>query len=132
MSSARSILGVFRHWLLRETGLYLGLLAIAMQLGLAVAHVAPAPAQAESGIALPWCSGSAADHQPLAPETAHAGAVCPLCQLPPLGPDPAIDAGLVAPVLWHVAVVFSSKDAPARPGARSAQPIQPRAPPVSA
>jgi hypothetical protein len=129
MSPARSILGVFRHWLLRETGLYLGLLAVAMQLGLAVAHVAPA--RAEAGIGLPWCSG-ATNHEPLAPETAHAGAVCPLCQLPPLGPDPTIDAGLVAPIAWHVDVVFDPDDAPARSGARIFQPIQPRAPPVSA
>lgn len=129
MSSSRSLLGVFRHWLLRETGLYLGLLAVAMQLGLAVAHVAPA--QAETGFGLQLCSGAAV-HDPLAPETAHSASVCPLCQLPPLGPEPAMDAALVAPVVWHVAADFAFDDAPALPDALSSRPIQPRAPPVSA
>ncbi len=129
MAPSRSLLGVFRHWLLRETGLYLGLLAVAMQLGLAVAHVAPA--QAEAGFGLQLCSGAAV-HDPLAPETAHSASVCPLCQLPPLGPEPAMDAGLAAPVVWHVAVEFDFADASAPIDALSTRPIQPRAPPVSA
>ncbi|MBI3506964.1 MAG: hypothetical protein HY059_19170 [Proteobacteria bacterium] len=129
MSSASSLLGAFRHRLVREIGMHLGLLAVAMQLGLAVAHIMPVQAATgDTGIEIAWCSG-AAGHEPAEPAAAHAGHVCPLCQLPPLGPDPSMAGNVVAPVVWQAAAIVYPHETPACADAVSFRPFQPRAPP---
>lgn len=132
MPPARSLLAFFRRPLLREIGLQLGLLAVLLQVGLAVLHVAPSFANAIGGPALEaaWCGTS--DHASTVPAEASAVKVCPLCQLPPLGPVPAAASDAAAPVVWTAgAVDYFWEAVPAAPG-HFARPIQPRGPPASA
>jgi len=132
MSPARSLLAFFRRPLLREIGLYLGLLAVLLQVGLTVLHVAPAVAGTIGGPTLEaaWCGTT--DHEPAVPAATHARDVCPLCQLPPLGPVPQPVAEFSVPVTWDVRHVryFQSADTVEPIG--FARPIQPRGPPLSA
>ncbi len=132
MSPARSLLAFFRRPLSREIGLHLGLLAVLLQIGLAVLHVAPSFAHAIGGPALEaaWCGTP--EHTPAVPAEANAGGVCPLCQLPPIGPVPAAVSDTILPVVWSAEAIVYFRDAvPAAPGyfIRS---VRPRGPPPSA
>ena len=132
MSPARSLLAFFRRPLLREIGLHLGLLAVVLQVGLTVLHVAPAFAGVVGGPALEsaWCGTT--DHEPAVPAATHARDVCPLCQLPPLGPVPRTVAEFCVPVTWDARPVRYFNEAVTVEPIGFARPIQPRGPPLSA
>ena len=132
MSSGRTLLAFFRRPLLREIGLQLALLAAVLQVGLTVLHVAPAFAGVIGGPALEsaWCGTT--DHEPAVPAATHARDVCPLCQLPPLGPVPAPVADASVPVAWDVRPVRYFHETTAIEPVGFARPIQPRGPPPSA
>lgn len=132
MPPARSLLAFFRRPLLREIGLHLGLLAVLLQVGLTVLHVAPAIAGVVGGSALEsaWCGTT--DHEPEVPAATHARDVCPLCQLPPVGPVPRPGAESVGPVTWEVRHVRYFHAGVTIEPVGFARPIQPRGPPLSA
>jgi hypothetical protein len=132
MIPARSLLASFRRPLLREIGLQLGLLAVVLQIGLTVLHVAPTFAGVIGGPALEsaWCGTT--DHEPAVPAATHARDVCPLCQLPPLGPVPPALADACVPVAWEAAPVRYFHETTAIEPVGFARPIQPRGPPPSA
>jgi len=128
MTFASFLLANFRRPLLREIGLHLGLLAVLLQVGLAVLHVAPAVAGPQ--IEAAWCGTPA--HTPDAPVEANARGVCPLCQLPPLGPAPDAAAVSILPVVWPAMPVVHAVDIDVPPAGHFARPAQPRGPPPSA